>query len=111
MKSIIPTYVLIIGFTILVMSGVSLICVQAQISSARDAHTSSLSQIQAAAYDEETVRLIQEEIKNKYGWELVVEEQTVFKDRRAMRITLNYDITIPFLNMPDKTASITAYGK
>ena len=54
---------------------------------------------------------MREETKNKYGWELVVEEQTVFKDRRAMRITLNYDITIPFLNMPDKTASITAYGK
>lgn len=111
MKSIIPTYVLIIGFTILVMCGVSLITVQAEIACARDVHTSSLSQIQAAAYDSETIDKIKTEINERYGWELLVEEQTVFKDRKAMKITLNYNITVPFLNLPDKSASITAYGK
>lgn len=111
MKSIIPAYILIIGFTILVMTGISLVSVQAQITSARDIHTSCLNQIQASSYDEETIKTIKSDIEDRYGWNLDVKKETVFKDRKAMRITLNYTISVPFMNIPDKAARITAYGK
>lgn len=111
MKSVIPTYILIIGFTIMVMMGVSLVTVQAQIAAARDVHTSSLNQIQAASYDEETISHITDDIKNRYGWDLEVDRETIFKDRKAVRVTLRYSISVPFMNIPDKAASISAYGK
>lgn len=110
MKSIIPSYTLIIGYVILVMTGVSLISVQAQISTARDVHVSSLNQIQATHYDQGTINEISADIRENYGWTLKVDKQTVFKDRKAVRVTLNYKIIVQFLNVPDKAASISAYG-
>ena len=110
MKSVIPSYTLIIGYVVLIMMGVSLISVQAQISTARDVHISSLNQIQATHYDKQTINQISNDIQRKYGWTLEVSNQSVFKDRKAVRITLKYKIIVPFLNVPDKSASISAYG-
>ena len=112
MKSVVPTFVLVIGFTIMVMIGGSLILAQTEISAARQMHTNCLVRLQASAYNEDVYeQCVAEVAAVGEGWSLEpVEEVAVFEDRKARRITMNYRVTIPFFGI-DKPATITAYGK
>ena len=112
MKSIVPTYLLIIGFTLLMMVGSSLTLTQAEISAARDLHTSCLTRLQASAYNSNVLKQCQEEVASMgEGWSLdSPEEVTVFKDRKAEKITMNYRIAVPFIGVT-KDSKITGYGK
>lgn len=112
MKMAVPTYLLIIGFTILMLVGSSLILTQAELSAARDLHTNCLVRLQASAYSDEVFNQCQAEVQAMGdGWSLdEPKEVTVFEDRKAEKITLNYRIAIPFLGII-KDAKITSYGK
>lgn len=112
MKSIVPTFILIIGFTIMVMLGGSMILAQTEISAAKELHTSCLVRMQASAYSEDVYNECASEVSEMgEGWSLdPPTEVTVFKDRKAEKITMNYKITVPFMGI-SRTASITGYGK
>ena len=112
MKSVVPTFVLIIGFTLMVMIGGSLILTQAEISSARELHTNCLIKLQASAYNDEVYQQCANEVSQMGdGWSLEhPSEVTVFKDRKAEKITMHYKLYVPFLGI-NKESSITGYGK
>lgn len=65
MKTGFSVYILILGFTILMMTGGALIITQAQLSTARDMHTTIVTRLQASEYNEDTIKQCFEEVDKR----------------------------------------------
>lgn len=112
MKSVVSTFIIIIGFTMMTLIGGSLILAQTEISAAKEMHTNCLIRLQASAYNEDVFNECATEVAGiGEGWSLEQPKQvTVFKDRKAKKITMNYRLSIPYFGLV-KDCSITGYGK
>lgn len=112
MKSAVSTFVIIIGFTMMILIGSSLILTQTEISAAKEMHTNCLIRLQASAYNADVYEQCAEEVSNMgEGWELEEpEEVTIFNDRKVNKITMKYKVIVPILNIT-KNCKITGYGK
>lgn len=65
MKSVIPTVLMIVGITIMTAIGVCMICFQAQVSAAENAHAEAMATIQAGAGDPSVVSACAADVRSK----------------------------------------------
>lgn len=110
MKSIIPTYLAIVGFCFMMLLGSSLIALQLQISGARTFHASCVNRLQSSYYATDVQQACEEEAEAR-GYELTLESVAVYKGRESKLITLRYPVAIPFITTKTVTGTISGYGK
>lgn len=110
MKSIIPTYLAIVGFCFMMLLGSSLIALQLQISGARTFHASCVNRLQSSYYAE-SVRDACEQEAEARGYTLEIESVAVYKGRESKLITLQYPVAIPFVTSRTVTGTVAGYGK
>lgn len=110
MKSIIPTYLSIIGFCFMMLLGSSLIALQLQISGARTFHAACVNKLQSSYYSDVVMVSCEQEAEAR-GYDLEVESVAMYRGRESKLITLRYPVAIPFITAQTVTGTITAYGK
>ena len=99
MKSVIPTYILIIGFSILMLASSSLIAFQLQITGARNFHTNAISRIQSSYYSSAAITDLQGKASDR-GYKLEVQDISVYPDdRKDILVTLSYDAYMPLFGV------------
>lgn len=110
MKSIIPTYLTMVGFCLMMLLGSSLIALQLQISGARTFHASCVNRLQSSYYAQSVEDACEEEAEAR-GYNLKIESVAVYKGRESKLITLTYPVAIPFILNHRVKGTITGYGK
>lgn len=110
MKSIIPTYLTIVGFCFMMLLGSSLIALQLQISGARTFHAACVNKLQSSYYAQ-SVRDACEQEAEARNYQLTVENVAVYRGRESQLITLKYWVIIPFITTRAVTGTISSYGK
>lgn len=109
MKSIIPTYIIIIGFALITLVSSCLISFQLQVTTARNFHTNCVNRIQSSYYNTAvTNECIQKAADN--GYTLTVEDVSIYPDRKDVLVTLDYKAVMPFLGV-EKEGSIESFAK
>jgi hypothetical protein len=110
MKSIIPTYLTVIGFCFIMLLGSSLIALQLQISGARSFHAACVNRLQSSYYADAVETACEKEAEAR-GYNLKIESVAVYKGRESKLITIEYPVIIPFITSKAVTGTITGYGK
>lgn len=110
MKSIIPTYLTIIGFCFIMLLGSSLIALQLQISGARTFHAACVNMLQSSYYSTAVETMCMREAEER-GYTLKITPVSIYKGRQSKLITLEYDVAVPFITTRTVGGSISGYGK
>lgn len=110
MKSIISTYVTIVGFCLTVLICSAMLMTQLQISGARTFHAYCLNSLQSSYYNDDVYKACQTEATAR-GYSLEMENVAVYKGRTSRLVTLDYDVVVPFVGVDKIHGTVTGYGK
>lgn len=109
MKSIIPTYLIIIGFALVTLVASSLIAYQMQITAAQNYHTNCVNRIQASYFNEDVIEECIDAAPDEYS--ITVTPTTIYEDRKEYLVVLEYDAHLPFLNVDVSDVQIEGFAR
>lgn len=85
-----------------------LIC-SMQINNAGEFHSQVIHLIESSYYSEDVIKSCIDKA-NEYGYSLSVEDETIYDERKDVKVVLTYKINIPLLNV-SKTDSYIGYAR
>ncbi len=98
MKMMIEGYVLIIGIMILCLLSTGYISVSMQISNARNFHSMTVDRLETSHFASSVKEdCLYEAQKN--GYQLNIEDLSLYEDQSFLLVELNYTVKMPFLNI------------
>lgn len=109
MKSIIPTVLIIVGITVLMLTATSVLTFQMQITGAKNFHSNCIDRIQASYGSEDEINKCIEDASNN-GYVLKVNDQTVYSNRKMISVTLEYTAKMLLFNI-EKTGVYQGYAR
>lgn len=109
MKSIIPTVLIIVGITVLMLTATSVLTFQMQITGAKNFHSNCIDRIQAAYGSEDVINKCIEDASNN-GYVLKVNDQTVYSNRKIISVTLEYTAKMLLFNI-EKNGVYQGYAR
>ena len=85
-----------------------LIC-SMQINNAGEFHSQVIHLIETSYYSEDVIKSCIDKA-NEYGYSLLVEDETIYDERKDVKVVLTYKINIPLFNV-SKTDSYIGYAR
>lgn len=98
MKMMIEGYVLIIGTMIICLLSAGYISVSLQIANARNFHSLTIDRLEASRYASSVQEACFDEAK-KHGYQLNIEDLSLYDHHHFLLVELNYEVKMPFLNI------------
>lgn len=80
-----------------------------QINNAGSFHSQVIHRLESSYYSSEVIKECEESAK-EYGYSLKIEEETIYDDRKDIKVSLTYKIHIPLLRI-NHSETLVGYAR